>query len=1446
MKNLLRILTNLSSYSFTTSEFIHLKNKILINHITILSEKCIYELLMSFLRVSRYKNLEMKTILEQVPLFIDHISENDQISTYSISVIRDETLRQRNEILYSLADLILSLLYENDPYITQALLAHFTALVKIIELYLRNLDYMEALWKSQELDKQEKCFHTNTDELRNLSIQERLNNGTASVDTNSNDRLVALPHESSKTNSLSVNGNLKGESESYNYETMDLFVFVEENPLIYKAFCELFIALNLKNKELARNLRPMFQNIISNHRRLKKIYMSQRMYMEMPECLSFEDKKEIFLYFLYSPRTDNNILLGAPYDPYLIQIRSSYLFFEQIFFYFFYFDCIPYLQNIALSKFREMVKNDSIFNFISHIDEASIDGNLNNSHPLHCCKRLLLYNPNLKKKFFEKIDRFNRTGKIELRNSHLILRSMAVNKKILGQALGRRPSDSQKKTEKYNKLLEEYIITFNFHRLPLLVALRTFLNSFILPSESQQIERILEKFADRYYDCQPDPRPVRNIQLKSHTFSLDVINILTYMIIYLNTELHSPYANGMSKLVFIERVRECIKDAFLKKENSLKESVKKEIAESINQNKIGDCNTNTRIEQSDDIIRNRILSTDQSITDKYLSSVYDDIKSNPLRPNNTFQYELEAWHSFNRYLSEFGMEDVEIIKQEIVISDIDSVNPSGGVPLKTTQSHEQKTTRSSQKTAQPMKKTLIQEKLVETSKEKTEMNIIEVSTFKDSSLEPSQDEEAKKIHSSQSNLTLDAVPIGENENISMWIESQSSVYHTKDEIIDSTCKKSEFLSNENCSTSSLGDDRSSLPSNKPHFDDKSRKLPHEQSKTYDLAHIYREIAQDMNFTPIERMRICTKCKKSSIAILILRNIPQLFKKMNQNGLDNRLDNIITLIAYTEFPFLLVTFLCWYKERMKIKREKIGCYMKIFYSILELYVKKYGKICVNEKETLLNCKIASLYGSDEILNCQLKEKIPSLIQNRDLCNLLYASISNISSDELFFLSQPLRILNSYKKKSDAFFFKKTNEIEKMHIKLIKTISSGSDQIFKYFIEVNYRYNIKVFYNKDTNKMSNGDMIQTKTPQIGSEILKFRGKILLNLQLIIKKNIIRIELIDPGILVHLLDNETFQIAISLKLTKIFLYLLKIYQDFERSTDILEGLIHENEEFFTEPLVLSAEQASTEKEVVFDSLRISDLGEYLNFPKIFLSLCIYNDLFYNLNENFNLVDYLVKSKKWFENEYIIPKNLQIIDKNTIMSFDKLVFILSLLGCMYKKDREVISPNRSLDNIASFLQETEPKTTDDLLSMEIIEPLEQSPSEESSVTQNFLQNTRNPFQNILKILPALIENLDAYETQSLQLIIKSLFSTYAHNQKILKILMKITFLSDTTDNIKLQNYMIQLWHSTGFSDPSIDLILKSRKKETKEHSDAISAHNSSNNQHVGSNNQENEQFEI
>ena len=70
---------------------------------------------------------------------------------------------------------------------------------------------------------------------------------------------------------------------------------------------------------------------------------------------------------------------------------------------------------------------------------------------------------------------------------------------------------------------------------------RTFLSGFRLPGEAQKIDRLMEKFAERFVSCNPDAFK-----------SADVGYVLAYSVILLNTDAHNPQVkNKMTKQVLL-------------------------------------------------------------------------------------------------------------------------------------------------------------------------------------------------------------------------------------------------------------------------------------------------------------------------------------------------------------------------------------------------------------------------------------------------------------------------------------------------------------------------------------------------------------------------------------------------------------------------------------------------------------------------------------------------------------------------------------------------------------------------------------------------------------------------------------------------------------------------------------------------------------------------------
>lgn len=90
-----------------------------------------------------------------------------------------------------------------------------------------------------------------------------------------------------------------------------------------------------------------------------------------------------------------------------------------------------------------------------------------------------------------------------------------------------------------------YIGSIEFVGMSLDDALRLFLSGFRLPGEAQKIDRLMEKFAEKF--CAQNPGVFKNA---------DTAYVLSYSIIMLNTDLHNPMVKQkMTKAEFIKNNR---------------------------------------------------------------------------------------------------------------------------------------------------------------------------------------------------------------------------------------------------------------------------------------------------------------------------------------------------------------------------------------------------------------------------------------------------------------------------------------------------------------------------------------------------------------------------------------------------------------------------------------------------------------------------------------------------------------------------------------------------------------------------------------------------------------------------------------------------------------------------------------------------------------------------
>ncbi|KAH9627442.1 hypothetical protein KSS87_006133 [Heliosperma pusillum] len=161
-----------------------------------------------------------------------------------------------------------------------------------------------------------------------------------------------------------------------------------------------------------------------------------------------------------------------------------------------------------------------------------------------------------------------------------------LNKTVIGDYLGERE-------EMALKVMHAYIDSFDFQGLELDEAIRVFLQGFRLPGEAQKIDRILEKFAERYWKC--------NTKAFS---SADTAYVLAYSVILLNTDAHNPMVkNKMSAEDFIRNNRG-IDDG-----KDLPEEYLRSLYERINKNEIK-LKDDIASQQKQSVNTNRILGLD--------------------------------------------------------------------------------------------------------------------------------------------------------------------------------------------------------------------------------------------------------------------------------------------------------------------------------------------------------------------------------------------------------------------------------------------------------------------------------------------------------------------------------------------------------------------------------------------------------------------------------------------------------------------------------------------------------------------------------------------------------------------------------------------------------------------------------------------------------------------
>ncbi|KAF3684942.1 Brefeldin A-inhibited guanine nucleotide-exchange protein 2 [Capsicum annuum] len=162
-----------------------------------------------------------------------------------------------------------------------------------------------------------------------------------------------------------------------------------------------------------------------------------------------------------------------------------------------------------------------------------------------------------------------------------------LNKTLIGDYLGERDDLAL-------KVMHAYVDSFDFQGKEFDEAIRAFLQGFRLPGEAQKIDRIMEKFAERYCKCNPKVFS-----------SADTAYVLAYSVILLNTDAHNPMVKTkMSADDFIRNNRG-IDDG-----KDVPEEYLRSLFERISRNEIKMKDDNLALQQKQSLNSNRILGLD--------------------------------------------------------------------------------------------------------------------------------------------------------------------------------------------------------------------------------------------------------------------------------------------------------------------------------------------------------------------------------------------------------------------------------------------------------------------------------------------------------------------------------------------------------------------------------------------------------------------------------------------------------------------------------------------------------------------------------------------------------------------------------------------------------------------------------------------------------------------
>uniref|UniRef100_F1KWS2 IQ motif and SEC7 domain-containing protein 1 n=1 Tax=Ascaris suum TaxID=6253 RepID=F1KWS2_ASCSU len=123
----------------------------------------------------------------------------------------------------------------------------------------------------------------------------------------------------------------------------------------------------------------------------------------------------------------------------------------------------------------------------------------------------------------------------------LLIGRRGLSKQMIGEYLGHLHDPF------HSSVLDHFINEIDLHGMEIDVALRHTLTFFRLPGEAQKIERIVQVFARRYIECNPE---------RAASFhGADTVFVLAFAIIMLNTDLHSPNIKPSRKMKLEDFIR---------------------------------------------------------------------------------------------------------------------------------------------------------------------------------------------------------------------------------------------------------------------------------------------------------------------------------------------------------------------------------------------------------------------------------------------------------------------------------------------------------------------------------------------------------------------------------------------------------------------------------------------------------------------------------------------------------------------------------------------------------------------------------------------------------------------------------------------------------------------------------------------------------------------------